>query len=216
MRLAFIIVPLAISLATAGGIMLYASAQPPLPKAKAPDIVAEVRHPVSEAMLLNALKMSKQTAPFYKVQDARGVDVQIGGTGSKPQFVYFILDGCPCSFDVQPLFNSLYTRYKGKVDFIGIINVGKAKALDYAGPTMLTHPIVCSEDLKIMKAFGAKQSTYSALILPDGTIAKMWPGYSQSSLHELNKMLAKLTDTKEQPFDAQYAPKEMTSGCYFY
>jgi hypothetical protein len=159
--------------------------------------------------------MSKKTAPFFKVKDIHEIDVQIGGQGKKPQFVYFILDGCPCSLDVQPLFNRMYLRFKDKVDFIGVINVGKARGLDYAGTTTTLHPVVSDEALKIIAAYGAKQSTYSALIDPDGTILKMWPGYSQGTLHELNHLLSKAVKTKEEKFDAAYAPEKQTTGCKF-
>ena len=63
------------------------------------------------------------------------------------------------SLDAQPLFNRMYARYKDKVDFIGVITSGKAKAIDYAGMTTMLGLIVCDEDLKIAKAYQAKQST---------------------------------------------------------
>jgi peroxiredoxin len=213
MRFAAVFVPLGVALAVAGGIMFYASLKPA--RAEALAIVAEVRHPVSRQMLLDASVMSEKTAPFFKLKDAHGIDVQIGGEGKRPQFVYFILLDCPCSLDAQPLFNSLYRRYKGKVDFIGIINCDKAKAIDFAGETTTLHPIVCDPDHKIVKAYGALQSTYNLVIRPDGTIVKMWPGFWRDQLQELDKTLAKLVGETSTPFDAQYAPIKKTSGCYF-
>lgn len=213
-RLAGFFVPFGISLAVVGGIIVYAAGQPGKPET--PYIVAEVRHPVSDEMLLAAKAMSQKASPFFKVKDIHGINVQIGGQGKKPQFVYFILDGCPCSIDVQPLFNRMYQRYKDKVDFIGVINVDKAKAIDYAGANTVLHPVVSDQALDIIKAFHAKQSTYHLVIRPNGTIEKLWPGYSQATLYELNTVLAKLTRTKEEPFDAAYATKKPASGCFFY
>lgn len=213
MKLAFVFVPLGVALAVAGGLMYYA-AQRSEPQQK-PYIVGEVRHEVSPAMVANAKAMSKKTAPFFKTKDAHGIDVQIGGAGKKPQFVYFILEGCPCSLDAQPLFNKMYLRYKDKVDFIGVISSPKDKALNYAGETSLLHPIVADPEKKIIAGYGIKQSTYSVLILPNGIIDTMWPGYSSPMLKELNADLAKLTNTKEVAFDTLYAPKELASGCYF-
>ncbi|HVT14368.1 MAG TPA: redoxin domain-containing protein [Fimbriimonadaceae bacterium] len=212
MRFAAILVPLGVSLAVAGGIMYYASIKP----AEAATPVPEIRHPVSRAMLLDAATFSEKVAPYFRLQDAHGIDVQIGGVGKKPQFVYFILDGCPCSLDAQPLFNKMYQRYKDKVDFIGVIDKPKPNAIDYAGMTTMLCPIVSDPDLKIVKAFKARESTYNVLIRPDGTIEKMWPGYCQNTMAELNRRLAKLTGEKEVAFDASLAPKEMKSGCFFY
>ncbi len=192
--------------------MYYASIKP----AEAATPIPEIRHPVSREMLEQAAIFSQKAAPYFRLKDAHGIDVQIGGVGKKPQFVYFILDGCPCSLDAQPLFNKMYARYKDKVDFIGVINTPKTGAIDYAGMTTALHPIVCDPDLQIIKAFKARESTYNVLIRPDGIIEKMWPGYCQDTMAELNRRLAKLTGEKEVAFDASLAPKEMKSGCFFY
>jgi peroxiredoxin len=214
MRLAPILVPLGFAFAVTGGILIYASIQP-AKASPAPAISNEPRHPVTEEMIRSTGDMSSKAAPFFKLKDAHGIEVQLGGAGPRPQFVYFILDGCPCSIDVQPFFNRFYKRYKDKVDFIGVINTGVAKAKDYAGTTTLLHPLVCDEDLKIVDAYGAKESTYSVLVNRDGTIERMWPGYSQDILREMNSRLAKLAGVKEEPFDVAYAPKQKSSGCFF-
>lgn len=217
MKLAFIFVPLGIALAVAGGILFYASMGPaPASATEKPYIIGEIRHPISPDQLKAASSMAQRVAPFFKVRDAHGIDVQIGGTGKKPQFVYFILDGCPCSLDAQPLFNRMYQRYKDKVDFIGVITSERAKAIDFAGMTTLLNPLVCDPDCRIARAYKAPQSTYSAIIRPDGTIERLYPGYSQAFLHDINRRLALLTGVKETPFDAAYAPDKPTSGCYLY
>ncbi|MFI5384634.1 MAG: TlpA family protein disulfide reductase [Fimbriimonadales bacterium] len=213
MRLAAILVTLGVAFAAAGGIMTYVALEP---KSGAPaNSVPEVRHPVSSQMLLEASRMSERASPLFKLEDAHGIPVQLGGSGAKPQFVYFILEGCPCSLDAQPLFNALYRRYKDKVDFIGVINAGKATALDYAGQTTTLHPIVCDPDLRLIRAFGVKQSTYNLIVRSDGLVDHMWPGYSRDILRQINARLAKLTGTPETPFDASVAPETPASGCYF-
>src|ERR1044072_7539062 len=98
------------ALGVAGGLMYYAGGRSePLEKVY---IAGEVRHPINAEMVAEAKAMSKKPAPFFKVKDAHDLDVHIGRQGKKPQFVYFILDGCPCSLDAQPLYNKLYLRYK--------------------------------------------------------------------------------------------------------
>lgn len=193
--------------------MIYVAMKPA--SAAPPFVSSGIRHPVTPEMLKAAGAMSTKAAPFFERKDLRGQDVRIGGAGERPQFVYFILSGCPCSVDVQPLFNKMAARYGDKADFIGVINVGPEKAKDYAGENTVLHPIVSEPGLQVMKAYGAKQSVYSALVRPDGTIERMWPGYSESMLHELNRRLAQLTGIKEEAFDAKYAPKELASGCFF-
>lgn len=205
-----ILLPLGVVFATVGGIMYFASA------GSGPSDDPEIRHPVSEKMLADASMMTAKAAPYFRIKDAHGLDVQIGGAGKRPQLVYFILDGCPCSVNAQPLFNKLYLRYKDRVDFVGVINVSQSKAIDYAGQMTLLHPLVCDESLRITKAFGARQSTYNVVIRPDGMIDKLWPGYSQKTVLDLDRRLAKLTHSTDPPIDASLAPEEMASGCFFY
>lgn len=214
MRYAAIIVPFSIALAAAGIVMILSARQPPV-RTETPYVLGEIRHAVTEQMLRDAGRFSDKPAPHFRLKDAHGIDVQIGGAGKKAQFVYFILKGCPCSADAQPLFNALYRRYQAKIDFIGVISEAKAGALDYAGESNVLHPIVSDEKREIIKAYGAKQSVYCALIRPDGTIDKMWPGYSAPMLLELNEKLSGFAGTAVQPFDTKWAPKKLASGCYF-
>ena len=195
--------------------MYYAALKPVPIKNDFPFVESHVRHPVTEEMLMAAGKFSAKPAPFFKLKDIHGNAAQIGGAGKKPQFVYFILKGCPCSVDAQPLFNRMYARYKDKVDFIGVISSGVSDAKDYAGENNVLNAVVSDTDKKIIHAYGAKQSVYSALVGTKGEIVKIFPGYSQSMLVELNDRLAQMTGTETQPFDAALAPKQYATGCNF-
>jgi len=174
------------------------------------------RHPVTNEMLYSASCQSDKVAPFFKLQDVHGSPVQLGGAGARPQFVYFILDGCPCSVNAQPLFNELYQRFNGKVDFVAVTNADPSQAIDYAGATTVLHPIVSDPKLDIMKAYGARESTYNFIIRPDGRIDRMWPGYSQDILRSINARLAQMLGEKPQPIDVSLASTDKLSGCFFY
>lgn len=214
MKAAIILVPLALALASAGAVMLYVAQKPEAP---VPIISSDfhVRHPVTEAMIRETGEMKAKPAPFFKLEDVHGIPVQLGGAGKKPQFVYFVLKGCPCSIEAQPLFNKMYDRYKDKVDFIAVMSSKPAEVKNYAGEMTVLGPMVSDPDLKIVKAYGAVASVYSALVKPNGAIEKMYPGYSVSMLTELNEKLAQMTETKLEKFDASLAPKEYASGCAF-
>lgn len=214
MKLAAVLVPIALVLAFAGALMYRAGTAR---TASTSDLVAatKVRHPVTESMLKATGAMSRRAAPYFKVQDAHGKPVQIGGSGNRPQFVYFILKGCPCSIEAQLYFNRVYDRFHGRADVIGVINTDRGGALDFAGQSSVLGPIVADEPLTIIHAFGAKESTYSALIGADGTIEKMWPGYSAGMLQDLNVRLAKSTHVEATPLDVRYAPPKLESGCFF-
>jgi len=174
------------------------------------------RHPVTPAMLADTSIESQKLAPYLKLTDIHGKSVQIGGAGPRPQFVYFVLDGCPCSVNAQPLFNELYRQFGDKVDFVAITNADRARAIDYAGTTTVLHPMVSDPGLDVMKAYGARESTYNVIVRPDGRIDRMWPGYSQDILKDIEARLARLVGEKSQPIDLSLAPKDKLSGCFFY
>lgn len=214
MKAALIVVPLALALASAGAVMFYVAQKPQ----QQPDVITSdfhVRHPVTAEMIRATGAKSAKPAPFFKLDDVHGLPVQLGGAGKKPQFVYFVLKGCPCSIESQPLFNQLYLKFKGKVDIIAVMSSKPADVKDYAGEMNVLAPIISDPDKKIIKSYGAIASVYSALVTPDGAIEKMYPGISKAMLKELNSKLEKMTATTPVPFDTTLAPDEYASGCTF-
>lgn len=170
-----------------------------------------VRHFVTDRMELESSAMANRVAPPFDRTDNYGTKVHVG-KGERPQFVLFIKRGCPCSIDAQVLFSKLALKYKDKVDFVGVIDHdGKAFATQFKA----TFPVVDEPSLKLMHAYDARASVYSALVARNGHIVKMWPGYSADWMKEMNGLLAKASATKETPFDPEYAPKEKASGCPF-
>ncbi len=199
--------------------MMFYVAQKPAqaPEADVPVISSDflVRHYVTPEMIKSTDGMAAKAAPFFKLKDIHDIPVQLGGAGSKPQFIYFVLKGCPCSIEAQPYFNRLYDRYKDKVDFVAVMSSKPADAKDYAGECNVLGPVISDPEKKIIKSYGAVASVYSAVVSPTGAILKMYPGISIDMLNELNSRLAKLANTKEMPFDTAYAPKEYATGCAF-
>jgi peroxiredoxin len=214
MRLLWIGLPAGLALASAGGLLYYLGMQP---KMKTVDVVTgQPRHPVTPEMVVETAKKTEKVAPAFKVEDIRGKAVVIGSPAAeRPQFVYFVLDGCPCSIEAEPLFHDLAKQFKGKVDFVSVTNADTEKAKRWDVQMLPTYPVVSDPHLEIIHTFGAKNSVYSALLSRDGKIVKMWPGYSVGILKEMNKLMAKEAGVAEKPFDTKYAPLQQSSGCTF-
>lgn len=162
-------------------------------------------------MELESKAQASRLAPAFVRKDSYGAEVRVG-EGDLPQMVIFTKSGCPCSVDAQLLFSKLALKYKGKVEFVGVIDKG---AQAFSTQYKASYPIVEEPSLGLMRAFDARASVYSALVARNGHIVKMWPGYSADWLREMNSLLAKASATKETPFDPEYAPKEKASGCPF-
>lgn len=194
-----------------------AEAPPPEPRAANPSEVAKPRHPVTPEMWQDAEKAAGQPAPLFEATDADGVTHSLATlTGDKPLALYFIKDGCPCSVDVEPLYQRMAAKFGDKVHFAGVINGDAEIAKAWLAKMETPYPVLLDPEIKVVKEYKADRSVYLLVIGADGNIVRMWPGYSQTMLSELNATLAKMTGTEETPFDAAYAPKEPTSGCSFY
>ncbi len=217
MRLITVTLPAGLALACAGGLMMLHAQDGK--QETAGDLKAlglssnEPRHPVTPQMEQETKAQNLKPAPPMTVEDARGGKHDLGGI-SRPQFLLFIVDGCPCSVDAQPIMGKLYKHFDGAIEFLGVTNGDKAAANDWWVRYSVPFPIIQDEKKTIIHAYQAKHSVYSAL-LKDGKIVKMWPGYSVAMLKEMNHLMAQEARVPEQPFDPEYAPQAKTSGCAF-
>jgi peroxiredoxin len=199
-----------------GGLLLYTEGMQPH-VSSVPIIPAQPRHPVTTAMTSETASMSRKVAPAFSVKDVSGKTVSIGSPNAdRPQFVYFVLDGCPCSFDAEPIFQDLSQQFKGQVDFVTVTDGDAKKAKQWWMQMSVPYSVISDPKLDLMKAYGATNALFSALISRDGHIVKMWPGYSIDILHEMNRLMAKEAGIPEKPFDTKYAPKDRSSGCAYF
>lgn len=214
MKIRIIAIAASLALVSAGALLAYMAQTPVV--VNEPIVDAEPRHPVTPEMTAAASSKAKRSAPGYAGEDAYGKPYSVGSPAAdRPQFIYFIKDGCPCSIEVQPLFNDLAKRYQGQIDFVGIIDRDTKDARRYHTDMLMHGQIVADPKLEIIKAWDIERSAYSALVTRDGRIEKMWPGYSIEILKEMNRKFAAITGAEEKPFDTKYIPRDETSGCSF-
>lgn len=190
---------------------------PPQPQAETVLISEGVRHPVTDKMEGVTNGMAAQKAPEFKLKDVNGKEwalVDLVKTG--PVVVISIKDECPCSVDSQPLFNEIAKRFEGKATFVGLFNETAEKAKTYIKNNSVSFPVLIDASLDAFKAYKAERSVYVTYINPKGEIVKMWPGYWDKMLLELDGFLSKDTGITPEPFDPKYAPVAKSSGCQIY
>jgi len=173
------------------------------------------RHPVTPEMAAEVKNLNLKTAKLFKLPNTRGVATAIGGAGPKPQFVYAIKKGCPCSFDAEPLMQALYKHFDGKIEFIGVTDAEQKDALRWESDLRVPYSVVSNPKVEVMQEYQFPASVYCSLIDTRGVIVKRWAGYSRSYLAEMNVEMAKLLKQEPKPFDSKYAPDANTSGCSF-
>jgi hypothetical protein len=173
------------------------------------------RHPVTPEMAAEVKRLNLKTAKLFKLPNSRGKVTAIGGAGPKPQFIYAVKKGCPCSFDAEPLMQALYKHFKGRIEFIAVTDAEQKDALKWESDLRVPYSVVSNPKVEVMQEYQFPASVYCNLVDTRGVIVKRWAGYSRSYLAEVNSEMAKLLSEKERPFDSKYAPEANTSGCSF-
>jgi len=213
MRLALIMVPAALALAGAGT-LLYLRAQ--MSFGIQPPTEGVPKHPVTDPMREDAEAMARKPAPDFEIPDLDGkLWTRESAQAGKPTLIYFILDGCPCSTDAEPLIQSLRKTHEGRINFVGVIDSAPEKAKKWVKDHNTQNLVLISRDAAVMKAYESPRSVYSALVDTKGRIIKQWPGYSKRILTEMNEEMARASGVPTPKFDTAYAPVEDSSGCSF-
>lgn len=175
-----------------------------------------VRHVITTQMERIASGMLKNPAPAFDVPDMNGGKISLDSLiNDRPLLIYFVKDGCPCSIDLDPILQKMYKKYDGRVNFAAVIDKDAATAVKWAHDNGTPYPIIPDPSLKIIKGFHVIASAFSALVNKKGEVVKMWPGYNQDLLKDMNEHIAKELGEKPTPFDTMYAPKEKAAGCAF-
>ena len=208
MRPSVVVLPLSVVLALVGAYLVVASA----PKADQP-LVSGPRHPVTTRMQKGVDAQTKEPSPDIALTAHTGESWNLkDALKTGPVFAYFILDGCPCSVEAEPLYHRL-AKNAEKATVVGIITSKAEIARKWVDMFKTPYPVLSDADGKVAAAFKAERSAYSAIITQEGTIDRMWAGYSESMLQEANRRLAELTGVESKPLDTAYAPQELSSGC---
>jgi hypothetical protein len=173
------------------------------------------RHPVTPEMATEVKRLNLKTAKLFKLPNTRGKVTAIGGAGPKPQFIYAIKKGCPCSFDAEPLMHALYKQFDGKIEFVAVTDAEQKDALKWESDLRVPYSVVSNPKIEVMQEYQFPASVYCHLVDTRGVIVKRWAGYSRSYLAEMNEEMAKLLNEKPRPFDSLYAPEANTSGCSY-
>lgn len=174
-----------------------------------------VTHPVTPKMESETSAHSRKAAPVLSLTSYDGKPVSLGTASERPTFVYFVKEGCPCSFDAEPLFNDLYEHLGRKVEFVSVTDADAKGAKRWSTEMSVPYPVVSDPKAQAMKLYEAKSSVYGALLDQEGRIVKMWPGYSKGFLKEMNALMSKAAGIPEKRFDSKYAPIEKATGCAF-
>jgi peroxiredoxin len=136
-----------------------------------------------------------------------------GVSSARPLLVVFILPGCPCSEEYEPYTHELFTAYGPVAEFVGIVAGSPEEAEKWRRDHRTPFRVIADPDRAIAKSYGAERSAYTAFVLQGQIVEHLWPGYSDSMLHEVGARLATTAKIPKKKLEFAGAPKKLTSGC---
>ncbi|MCW5937290.1 MAG: redoxin domain-containing protein [Fimbriimonadaceae bacterium] len=183
---------------------------------EAPNLLDQVRHPVTEPMLARTEAIKGLECPEIILQDSFGKPLNLADQYKNgPLVLVFTKVGCPCSMEAQPFFNELAKKFGEGARFVGVIDGAPHDAARYREDLNVTYPMALAGGGAMFKLFDVKRSVYVSLVGRDGKVVKQWPGYNKEMLQDLNKSVAKQAGRDAIVQNVSEAPDELSSGCAF-
>lgn len=147
-----------------------------------------------------------------KASDGKNYSLQSVVASKKPTLLYFIGSTCPVNAQAVKYFNSIASAYKGKVNFLGVIDADKAGYDKWQKRFNSPFPVVFDPNLKIIHAYNAERSPWAVMVDSKGVIVDEWQGYSVEYLTEIGAAIAKSSKTKAVKVNTSGAPGRPTYG----
>jgi len=130
----------------------------------------------------------------------------------KPTVVYCIGNTCPVNSQAVKYYNNIAAAYKGKVNFIGVIDTDEAGYKVWQKRFNAPFPVIFDPELKIISSYKAERSPWTFMIDAKGVIVQEWPGYSIGELNQMGYAIAKANKIKAVKLDTKGAPDQPRYG----
>lgn len=178
----------------------------------------EKTHEVTEEMRAVSERMTARRAPDFSATglDGRTYGVSDLTAGGKPAFLIFIKDKCPCSAAAELFYQELHRAHGAHVNFFGVIDGGREVAAGWVDRHDTPFPLLLDPDMAIVRAYEVPNSAFVAYIAPGGVIERMWPGYCDEILDEMNRMMAAAGGVPVPELTFHDVPDLPYSGCPYF
>ncbi|HRF60072.1 MAG TPA: peroxiredoxin family protein [Fimbriimonadaceae bacterium] len=153
------------------------------------------------------------SAPAFSAKTSDGKTHTLKSlTGQKPLVLYFIGSTCPVNAQAVKYYNRVAAAYKGKVNFVGVIDADAAGFKSWQEKFKAPFPVLLDPDMKIIKAYKAERSPWTIMVDKTGKIQKEWAGYSVGEINELSASIAGATKGATAKIDTSGAPTSPRAG----
>lgn len=152
-------------------------------------------------------------APEFSAKATDGKTYSLDNVSKKaPMIMVFWKNPCPHNPRAAPMINSIVEAYKGKVNFVGVVNSDGDRAKSFQKEFGPTYPILNDGDKSIIKDYYMAFSIQFVVVDKDKKVETIIGGYSKDSMEKLNAAMAKAAGMDEASLDFSKAPSRTTYG----
>lgn len=154
-----------------------------------------------------------QAAPEFTATGTDGKSYTLGGVEKKaPLVMVFWKNPCPHNPRASSLVNSVVDAYKGKVNFMGVVNAEGDSAKKFNEQFGKDYVMLQDPGKTIINGYKQPRSIVFIVVDKDKKVAEVIGGYSQESMAKLNSVMAKAAGMEEAKLDFSGAPTRTTYG----
>lgn len=152
-------------------------------------------------------------APAFSASTADGKKYDLTTLSKKGStFLFFIKKDCPVTAGAMDFYKDLYKAYGDKAPILGVMNGDASEFKTYTDEHKLPFPTVLDPETKIVTSYKVENSPWVVEVKADGTVGRIWKGYSQTFLQQMNKAVSDAAGVPIAKIDFTAAPKEARFG----
>lgn len=154
-----------------------------------------------------------QAAPEFTATGTDGKTYSLAGVEKKaPMIMVFWKNPCPHNPRASSLVNSVVDAYKGKVNFMGVVNAEGDAAKKFNEQFGKDYVMLQDPGKAIIGGYKQPRSIVFVVVDKDKKVADVIGGYSAESMAKLNTAMAKAAGMEEAKLDFSGAPTRTTYG----
>ena len=154
-----------------------------------------------------------KAAPAFSTSATDGKTYSLDNVSKKaPMIMVFWKNPCPHNPRAAPMVNSIVEAYKGKVNFVGVVNSDGDRAKSFQKEFGPNYPILNDGDKSIIKDYKMAFSIQFVVVDKDKKVETIIGGYSKDSMEKLNAAMAKAAGMDKASLDFSNAPSRTTYG----
>lgn len=152
-------------------------------------------------------------APAFSAMGTDGKTYSLEGVEKKgPMVMVFWKNPCPHNPRASSLINSVVNAYKGKVNFVGVVNSEGDAAKAFNEQFGKDYVMLHDPAKTMIKSYQHTRSIVFVVVDKDKKVTEVIGGYGQEAMAKLNTVMAKAAGMDEAKLDFSGAPARTTYG----